>query len=430
MVQEDYAKISLLWVSVFSLTLLENACKIQESKEDDMATINDYLAKHKNETFEQFPFNEADILCLNELGYFCFEDLDNTLDFSKEVILHDILMPYEAGEKVFNHSFLVTKARVELLKNVASSQRFADLRLSAYVNDVDVEYERQFSAMIFSLPELNYRQVVFRGTDDTLIGWKEDFKLTYVREIPAHRAAVAYLESCLEKYAGKVTVSGHSKGGNLALYAVAHVNDLLRPQVEKVYMLDAPGLQEKGFDSEGYKAVRERVIVIRPEESIVGIMLYNDIAPIVVKSNATGIMQHALTSWQLNEETGEFVLAECQTALSQNLEKTFKQWMTELSSQELKVLFDTLFDTLMSSGINSINDVTIDRKFATKLAKSIASFYSVGTEKKMLLAKSAKLFVEAFVGHSKLGNFRKDTIAFSLPDFNSLLANLNNRKLK
>lgn len=395
-----------------------------------MATINDYLDYNKNRSFEDFAFNEADILCLNELGYFCFEELDASIDFSKEVNLHEVLMPYVTGEKVFNHSFLVTKARVDLLKSVVTSQRFKNLVLSDYINDVDSEYERQFSAMVFSLPDLNYRQIVFRGTDDTLIGWKEDFKLAYVREIPAHRAAVAYLESYLEKYAGKVIVSGHSKGGNLALYAVSHVNDLLRPQVEKVYMLDAPGLQEKGLDSEGYKAVRERVTVIRPEESIVGIMLYNDITPIVVKSNATGIMQHALTSWQLNEETGELILAECQTALSQNLEKTFKQWMTELSSQELKVLFDTLFDTLMSSGINSINDVTIDRKFAAKLAKSIASFYSVGTEKKMLLAKSAKLFVEAFVGHSKFGNFGKDSIAFSLPDFNSLLANLNNRKSK
>lgn len=395
-----------------------------------MATINDYLDCNGSRTFDEFAFNEADILCLNELGYFCFEELDASIDFSKEVNLHEVLMPYVTGEKVFNHSFLVTKARVDLLKSVVTSQRFKNLVLSDYINDVDSEYERQFSAMVFSLPDLNYRQIVFRGTDDTLIGWKEDFKLAYVREIPAHRAAVAYLESYLEKYAGKVIVSGHSKGGNLALYAVSHVNDLLRPQVEKVYMLDAPGLQEKGLDSEGYKAVRERVTVIRPEESIVGIMLYNDITPIVVKSNATGIMQHALTSWQLNEETGELILAECQTALSQNLEKTFKQWMTELSSQELKVLFDTLFDTLMSSGINSINDVTIDRKFAAKLAKSIASFYSVGTEKKMLLAKSAKLFVEAFVGHSKFGNFGKDSIPFSLPDFNSLLANLNNRKSK
>lgn len=395
-----------------------------------MATINDYLAKHKNETFEQFPFNEADILCLNELGYFCFEDLDNTLDFSKELTLHGILMPYETGEKVFNHSFLVTKARVELLKNVASSERFADLRLSAYVNDVDAEYERQFSAMVFSLPEIDHYQLVFRGTDDTLIGWKEDFKLAYVREIPAHRAAVTYLERYLASHSMPLTVSGHSKGGNLALYAVAHVKEKWLPQIKQVYMLDAPGLQEKGLERAGYQAIRERVRVIRPEESIVGVMLYNDIAPVVVKSQASGIMQHALTTWQFDAETGQLILAEQPTDLSRNLEKTFKQWTDELSSQELKILFDTLFDTLMSSGIKSINDVTIDREFGAKLATSIASFYSIGTEKKLLLAKSAKLFLEAFVGHSKLGNLGKDRIALNFPDFNSLLSYLNTKKLK
>lgn len=393
-----------------------------------MATINDYLDHNKNRSFEDFAFNEADILCLNELGYFCFEELDTSIDFSKEVNLHEVLMPYVTGEKPFNHSFLVTEERVKLLQKVVASKRFVNLNLSDYVNDVDAEYERQFSAMVFTLPEINHHQLVFRGTDDTMIGWKEDFKLTYVQEIPAHRAAVAYLEAYFEKYAGKVTVSGHSKGGNLALYAVAHVNDLLREQIEKVYMLDAPGLQEKGLESDSYKAIRGRVTVIRPEESIVGIMLYNDIDPIVVKSNASGIMQHAVTSWQFNEETGELILAERQTDLSQNLEKTFKQWMKELSSQELKILFDILFDTLMSSGIHSINDVTIDREFGAKLATSIASFYSIGTEKKLLLAKSAKLFLQAFVGHSRLGNFSRDKINLSLPDFNSLLSRLDKKK--
>lgn len=393
-----------------------------------MATINGYLDYNKNRSFKDFAFNEADILCLNELGYFCFEELDASIDFSKDVNLHEVLMPYVTGEKPFNHSFLVTEERVKLLQKVVASKRFVNLNLSDYVNDVDAEYERQFSAMVFTLPEINHHQLVFRGTDDTMIGWKEDFKLTYVQEIPAHRAAVAYLEAYFEKYAGKVTVSGHSKGGNLALYAVAHVNDLLREQIEKVYMLDAPGLQEKGLESNGYKAIRERVTVIRPEESIVGIMLYNDIEPIVVKSNASGIMQHAVTSWQFNEETGELILAERQTDLSQNLEKTFKQWMKELSSQELKILFDILFDTLMSSGIHSINDVTIDREFGAKLATSIASFYSIGTEKKLLLAKSAKLFLQAFVGHSRLGNFSRDKINLSLPDFNSLLSRLDKKK--
>ena len=395
-----------------------------------MATINDYLIKHKNDTFEQFPLNEADILCLNELGYFCFEDLDNTLDFSKEITLHDVLKPYEEHKKHLDYDFLVTRSRVELLKSIASSQRFRNLQLSFYVNDVDVEYERQFSAMVFSLPEIDHYQLVFRGTDDTLIGWKEDFKLTYVREIPAHRAAVTYLERYLANHPKPLIVSGHSKGGNLALYAVAHTKEEYRGRIRQVYMLDAPGLQEKELERVGYQAVRERVRVIRPEESIIGVMLYNDIVPIIVKSEATGIMQHALTTWQLDPNTGQFIVAKQPTRLSCNLKKTFKQWVDELSSRELKILFDTLFDTLMSSGITSINDVTVDREFIAKLVASIASFSSIGTEKKLLLVKSVKLFLEAFVGHSKLGNFGKEHTGLTLSDFNSLLNHLNTKKLK
>lgn len=395
-----------------------------------MATINDYLDYNGNRTFDEFAFNEADILCLNELGYFCFEELDKSIDFSKMVNLHEVLLPYVTGEKEFSHSFLVTADRIRLLQKVVASRRFEGLCLSNYINDVDSEFERQFSAMVFSIPGINHHQLVFRGTDDTMIGWKEDFKMTYVQEIPAHRAAVAYLERYLEEHSGKVTVSGHSKGGNLALYAVSHVSDCVRQQIEKVYMLDAPGLQESGLKEPGYLAIRDRVCVIRPEESIVGVMLYNDIKPIVVKSQASGIMQHALTTWQFDEKTGQFILAEGQTDLSQNLEKTFKQWTDELSSQELKMLFDTLFDTLMSSGIQSINDLSFDRELGAKLATSIASFYSIGTEKKLLLAKSAKLFLQTFVGHSKLGNIGKDRLPINLPDFNSFLSNLNNRKLK
>ena len=395
-----------------------------------MATINDYLEKHKDDTFEDFPLNEADILCLNELGYFCFEELDETIDFSQEIQLQEILSSYQSGKKVLNRSFLVTKARVDLLTTVVTSQRFANLRLSSYVNDVDVEYERQFSAMVFTLPEINHHQLVFRGTDDTMIGWKEDFKMSYVREIPAHRAAVTYLERYLKHHHDNVIVSGHSKGGNLALYAVAHVADDLRPQIAQVYMLDAPGLQEKGLEKAGYQAIRDRVRVIRPEESIVGIMLYNDIEPVIVKSQASGIMQHALTTWQLDADTGELILAEHPTELSQNLEKTFKQWTDELSSQELKVLFDTLFDTLMSNGITSINDLSIDREFGAKLAATIASFYSIGTEKKLIFAKSAKLFLEAFVGHSKLGSLGKEKMTISLPDLAILRNHLENKKLK
>ena len=96
------------------------------------------------------------------------------------------------------------------------SRRFARLNLSDYCSVLDKEVEKQFAAMIFSLPEMDYQQIVFRGTDDSVIGWKEDFQLTYSREIPAHRSAIAFLEKHLPNLSGHIAVSGHSKGGNLA----------------------------------------------------------------------------------------------------------------------------------------------------------------------------------------------------------------------
>lgn len=383
-----------------------------------MGTINDYVTQHQDKTFEAFPLNEADKMCLNELGYFCFEELDASIDVTKDVLVQEVFRPYSTGEKTLDRNFLATKSRIDLLKTVAESDRFADLHVSYYVNDVDEEYERQFAAMVFSLPQLDYRQLVFRGTDDTLIGWKEDFKLSYVREIPAHRSSLKYLEEILSENAGSFTLSGHSKGGNLALYAAANVRPDLRSQITQIYMLDSPGLNEADLAKEGYRAIRDKVRVIRPEESIVGVMLYNDIEPVIVQSQGVGIMQHALTNWQMDAETGQWLIAEHPTELSRNLEKTFKQWTDDLSSQELKLLFDTLFDTLMSSGITSINDLAVNREFVSKLSAILISFYSIGAEKKFLLAKSAKLFLGAFMGHSKLATLTKDRGNLSLPDLN------------
>ena len=128
-----------------------------------MGTINDYVTQHQDKTFEAFPLNEADKMCLNELGYFCFEELDASIDVTKDVLVQEVFRPYSTGEKTLDRNFLATKSRIDLLKTVAESDRFADLHVSYYVNDVDEEYERQFAAMVFSLPQLDYRQLVFVG---------------------------------------------------------------------------------------------------------------------------------------------------------------------------------------------------------------------------------------------------------------------------
>ncbi|MGE9835270.1 Mbeg1-like protein [Streptococcus orisratti] len=386
-----------------------------------MATIIDFLNRNKDVPFSKMPLTDADILCLNEIGYITFgEVLAGDFDLSKELALHDVLLRYEEQGQEIPYDFLLTKDRVDLIKLMISSKRFEGLCLSNYVNEIDEALEKQFAAMVFRLPEINHTQIVFRGTDDSMVGWKEDFKLTYMREIPAHRSAIAYLKNYLSNHEGQVVVSGHSKGGNLAVYATSHLPFEFQEKITCVYMLDAPGLQTSVLKSQSYQAIRSRIKGIRPEESIVGVMLEIDVPQEIVASNSFGVFQHAATNWQVDELTGNYVLAEKPTELSLNLQQTFKQWTDELSSQELKLLFDTLFDTLIGSGITSLNDVSgLNLNSASKFLNAIGNFRSVDDRKKNLMSKSIRLLFDTFTGHFKFK--RLETPKISLTDLKSRL---------
>ena len=185
-------------------------------------------------------------------------------------------------------------------------------------------------------------------------------------------------------------------------------------------MLDAPRLQTSVFKSQSYQAIRSRIKGIRPEESIVGVMLEIDVPQEIVASNSFGVFQHAATNWQVDELTGNYVLAEKPTELSLNLQQTFKQWTDELSSQELKLLFDTLFDTLIGSGITSLNDVSgLNLNSASKFLNAIGNFRSVDDRKKNLMSKSIRLLFDTFTGHFKFK--RLETPKISLTDLKSRL---------
>ncbi|AXQ78487.1 DUF2974 domain-containing protein [Streptococcus chenjunshii] len=384
-----------------------------------MATILTYLQQNKDTSFTDLPLNELDILIINEIGYLDFSKfLTDRFDLKGEIKLYHLWEDYQKRQKnqAVSYDFLLTKERIELFRLMLSGKRFVDLCLEFYVNDISAEFEKQFSAMVFKLPQMDYKQLVFRGTDDSMIGWKEDFKLTYMREIPAHRSAIVYLTEILNELSGPVIISGHSKGGNLAVYASTYVKAELQKKIAAVYMFDAPGLQASVLQSQGYQAIREKVHVLRPQEAIVGVMLDIDAEVKIIASSSFGIGQHKTTNWQADLARDCLLPAkEGPTDLSVNLEKTFKKWTGELSSQELKRLFDTLFDTIITSGISSLNDLSLDTASGRKLANAVASFRSIDSSKKVLLLKSARLFFLAFVGHTRLAAWEKPRLP--LPDF-------------
>ncbi|CAM4246736.1 lipase [Streptococcus penaeicida] len=367
-----------------------------------MPILKDYIEKQAKTSFADLPLNELDIIAINEIGYLSFDELAvATIDETTKIKIKDIDKndPEDRRKTIYN--YLITQERLELFEAIQASQRFEDLTLSHYVNEINKEFEKQFAAMVFTIPSINHVQIVFRGTDDSLIGWKEDFKLTYMSEIPAHRSAIHYVRDYVRNHPDqKIYLTGHSKGGNLALYASSFSLPSVQEKIKKVYLLDSPGIAEELLQRESYMVIRNKLVVVRPQESVVGVMLYCDVKPKVVKSLAFGVLQHKTCNWQVHLE-GKLATVPSQTELSLSLEKTFRDWTRQLSKQDLKLVCDSFFDALIASGITSLNAFTFDEKSFMALFKVISSLNSIDQAKKAIMYKSIRQLIHDYTGYRK-----------------------------
>lgn len=383
-----------------------------------MAHLIDYLEKVENLTFDQEPLNILDKVCINEIGYLTYEKWLTASDLKKPINLHDFA---EGKELNPDYSFMVTKERVELAEAMVRSRRFASLSLSNYRSVLDKEVEKQFAAMIFSLPELDYHQLVFRGTDDSVIGWKEDFQLTYSREIPAHRSAMTFLEDHLPNLSGRTTVSGHSKGGNLALYSAVQSSTALREKIAELLLLDSPGLMKSLLEKPSYQELKAKMIVIRPQDSVVGVMLYWDRPAQLVAAEGIGFAQHNALTWEVDLVANDFVYEDQPTELSQRLEETFQEWIETLPNQELKQVCDLVFDTILDSGIESLDDIGIQA--LPQIGQMLQEFGNLSDKQKKVLQDGFNQLLWIFW---KSGNKKTSLSKLELPDFIKKLSELRN----
>ena len=383
-----------------------------------MAQLIDYLEKVENLTFDQEPLNILDKVCINEIGYLTYEKWLTPNDLKKPIILHD----YAEGKELNpDYSFMVTKERVELAEAMVRSKRFAGLHLSNYRSVLDKEVEKQFAAMIFSLPELDYHQLVFRGTDDSVIGWKEDFQLTYSREIPAHRSAMTFLEDHLPNLSGRITVSGHSKGGNLALYSAVQSSTALREKIAELLLLDSPGLMKSLLEKPSYQELKSRMTVIRPQDSVVGVMIYWDRPAQLVAAEGIGFAQHNVLTWEVDLAANDFVYEDQPTELSQRLEETFQEWIETLPKQQLKQVCDLVFDTILDSGIESLDDIGIQA--LPQIGQMLQEFGNLSDKQKKVLQDGFNRLLWIFW---KSGNKKSNLPKLELPDFIKKLSELRN----
>lgn len=352
-----------------------------------MAGLFDYLDWRGNLTFEEAEFNEVDSMILAWLSYValdgivpaeCSETDTITIEEAAEQFLktHDV-------EKILRETVSFTKTSVLMLQKLAECPRFKNLLLTGFVNRIDYKKEFQFCAMTVLLQKNRYA-VVFRGTDEHLISWKEDFNMSFLPVVPAQNLALTYLEEAAEAIRGKLYVCGHSKGGNLAVYAGVRASYRTRRKILGIYNHDGPGFYDINGLGDAYEEMLPRIHSFVPETAVVGMLLEQVGEHKVVKSTNKGLLQHDAVSWEVLGP--KFVTVNSVSDTSRMLNDILKNWLKEISNEERATFVDTLYKILDASQAKSLDDLNSEKgRIANVILKE---FSGLSKETKTMLGKT------------------------------------------
>lgn len=309
-----------------------------------------YLSWRGDISFDVSGFNDVDALILSQLSYLRLkgvvpEDFGNSVTLSQAAKKFES-MPDIKGRK--DLGMLINPLTNDLFKACGQCERFASIKLCGFSESYDSQTEKQFAAVTFEAGNKIF--VAFRGTDDTIIGWKEDFNLAFMQEVPAQHEAVSYLRAVLSEknFAGKeFYAGGHSKGGNLAICASARVNSEFPDSIKKIWNFDGPGFSLQTLQSRDFSAIKQKVLSVYPQMSMIGMLFHHFDGYKVAASTNKFVMQHDPFSWQLR--ANDFELMESLEDGSEIFFKSFNRWFERLKPEQREAFVETLFEVLLAS---------------------------------------------------------------------------------
>lgn len=316
-----------------------------------MGNILDYT-EQEFRTFSEKPFTDTDSLVLSQLSYIHFNVILEKYPANTQLEIRDLLRAEDMDLLLRN--IRDPQNNKKLLYNLAASPRFRHLRLGNFESKTSKTQEEQFAAVTFyTMDEQAY--IVFRGTDSTLVGWKEDFNMAFLPEVPAQRDAAAYFNKIAQNFSGTINLCGHSKGGNLAIYAAAMCDPALQVRIGKIYVHDAPGFSREMLNSSSYLRIQNRIEKTIPQSSLIGMLLENHDRYSIVESRQIGIMQHDPFSWIV--ENGQFRAVENLTSGAEFMNNTLDSWIEGMTMDERERFVDTLYSVLSAGKITNIYDL-------------------------------------------------------------------------
>ena len=372
-----------------------------------MANILDYLDWRGDLTLAVSPFNEVDALLLAELSFIEFEGIVPPPELGRGLRLRDAAEAFFARRKNrrTDMGLLVPGDIPAMLRAMANSRRFGDLLINAFEERIDEALEQQFAAVTLDLGDGTV-YVSFRGTDDTLGGWKENLNMSFLAEVPAQERAVEYLARIARQYPDrKLRVGGHSKGGNLAIYSAVKCPQEIQDRIVGVYNNDGPGFLSDLSATAEHRRIAGRIHTVVPQSSVVGMLLEHEKNVQVVHSTYEGIMQHDGFSWEVKGT--RFVHLDDFSREGKLLDETIDAWADALSPQQRESFADALYEVLTATGARTLSELGGEKlKSAVSILKSYKSLDRETREAlsgalKLLLRIGAKNVLESAQGEQE-----------------------------
>lgn len=319
-----------------------------------MSHIVSYIKRQKDNTFSQVPFNEVDALVLAQFVYLKWDGIVPTLSEDKEgVFLHQVAENLDYGHVFFDERY--RKDNLELFEAMAESRRFGRLQMNYFSDITSVQAETQFSAMTVFLED-GPVVVIYRGTDETMVGWKEDFNMCFKEPVMGQRLSTLYLQQISKIIEGNFIVSGHSKGGNFAVYASMNVEEEIQNRIERVYSFDSPGFRPEILESVDFNRIKDRIIKYLPHSSIFGMLLQSKEDFQVVECFSIGVLQHNPYNWQVSEN--EFKKVDKLDRGSVFLNATYNEWIYSLTDEELHAFSEIWYQIMQEANITTMLEFT------------------------------------------------------------------------
>lgn len=357
-----------------------------------MANYSDYLKWRGDISFEVDGVNEVDGAILSVISYFTF---GQELEGGIKVTLKEAAKAYLHRTRYETVKTKITLLIEKLLKDTIRTKRFGNLVMSDYADYFDRELRVQFGAVTFEISE-DVHFVAFRGTDDTVAGWAEDFDLCYKMPVPSQIEAEKYLADIMDKYPGKIYVGGHSKGGNLAIYSSFRQSVKARSRISGIYNYDGPGFLPGVMESQDYLSIVNKIHTFMPRESVVGMVMFHGEKYNIVQSDDKGINQHQPVNW--NVMGTKFVYCNEFKKKSLLFNSMCNKWLTEIDEHKREMFIQAVFAIVDADMKGTFTEMSAD--WFTTARNTFKSYKNLDKDTKSMIRETIR----------QMGRLSKDSI--------------------